>query len=418
VDAAQVYLPAERPATAREVQPTPERPEPRRAKKQQRHLPWLVVLLALALAAAGLIAYFMFLRDNTDSDQTTGTAPTATTTAGSSVPPAAGAAGAWTELDPAGAVPTARGGHVLVYDPKTSKAIMFGGAHLGTWLGDTWAFDLASGTWQEIDPGEAAPSARRYSQMVWDDVGGKMLLFGGEDASGSRNDIWSFDPTAAAWAELVPAAESPVPRFGHAMAQDPDSRRLIMFGGVNGTTRELLNDLWAYDPVTNVWAELEPLGALPTTRMWHSFVYEPKSRRFFLFGGYGGDSGTTGANLDDLWAYDLAANRWIALDPVGDAPLARQGHTMVLDQVSGDLLLYGGCDGLTGLSDAWSYDQTADSWTRLQPPGDVPAGRDSHAMTYDSVNRAMILFGGYDFAFNIDFNDTWTYGANPSGEDL
>ena len=89
---------------------------------------------------------------------------------------------------------------------------------------------------------------------------------------------------------------------------------------------------------------------------------------------------------------------------------------MVLDSGSGNLLLYGGCDGLTGLGDVWSYDPAVNSWTQLEPTGDAPAGRDSHAMTYDSATQATILFGGYNFTGNFDFNDTWTYGAEPGGE--
>jgi len=37
-------------------------------------------------------------------------------------------------------------------------------------------------------------------------------------------------------------------------------------------------------------------------------------------------------------------------------------------------------------------------------------------MVYGSLNHAMILFGGYDFTANFDFNDTWTYGAEPYKE--
>lgn len=406
---ASADLAVEGPAAVHETEIVPDKLARSRTKAEQRSLPWLVVLLALVLAAAGLVAYFLFLRDHTGSRQTTSTASAPTTTADYTLTPTADTVAGWSELNPAGDLPTARSGHILVYDPQNLRSVLFGGSHLGTKLGDIWALDLNAPKWTQIDPGAVAPSPRHYSRMVFDATGGKMFLFGGEDASGSLNDLWTFDARTDAWTELSPAGDLPMARFGHALAQEPGSRRLILFGGVNGATRELLNDLWAYDPGAESWNLLEPEGPLPLGRMWHSFVYDPGSRLFVLFGGYGGDLGSTGANLDDLWAYDPAVNRWTELRPLGEAPLARQGHTMVLDPISRDLLLFGGCDGLTGLGDTWTYDQAANVWTRLQPSGDVPPGREGHAMTYDSAGQAMILFGGYDFTGNYDFSDTWTY---------
>ena len=394
----------------------PEGPAPPRVKKENRNLPWLVVLLALVVAGAGLVAYFLFLRDDVRSDQTTTTVSAPTTTVDSTTPAMAEALGGWTELTPAGAVPTARSGHALAYAPGTSRAILFGGSHLDTKLGDTWAFDPTTDAWTELHPGAVAPSARSYPEMVYDSASSQMILFGGDDASGSRNDTWTFDPATVAWTELSPTGIAPPSRFGHAMVYDPGSRQVLLFGGVNSSTTGLLNDLWAYDPTDNTWTRLEPSGTPPVKRMWHSFVYDPGSQLVILFGGYGGASGSTGANLDDLWAYDPAANSWAELDRMGERPLARQGHAMVLDSGSGDLLLYGGCDGLTGLGDVWRYDPAVNSWTQLEPKGDAPAGRDSHAMTYDGATQATILFGGYSFTGNFDFNDTWTYGAEPGGE--
>src|SRR5204862_547428 len=50
------------------------------------------------------------------------------------------AANTWTNLKPAGDVPPPRGGHTMVYDPVSRKTILFGGAFLVLYLGDTWSF--------------------------------------------------------------------------------------------------------------------------------------------------------------------------------------------------------------------------------------------------------------------------------------
>lgn len=46
----------------------------------------------------------------------------------------------WRKLEPSGAQPVVRTGHVMVYDPASSHLIMFGGRSFGTYdvLNDTW----------------------------------------------------------------------------------------------------------------------------------------------------------------------------------------------------------------------------------------------------------------------------------------
>ena len=83
---------------------------------------------------------------------------------------------------------------------------------------------------------------------------------------GALNDTWAYDPVANAWTELKPSGTLPPPAPRHAMAYDPVTRRLILFGGF-GEHRRSLNDTWAYDPAANAWTELKPCGhAAPGTR--------------------------------------------------------------------------------------------------------------------------------------------------------
>ncbi len=404
---------AEKLGSAGDSEPPAEGPAPQRVKKRNNNLPWLVVLLALVIAAAGLAAYFLYLRDTGSGPApttTTMTAPSPTTT---STPPVT-APGVWSEIVTVGATPAARKGHTLVYDPNTRKAILFGGSDFATTFGDTWAFDPSTGDWTELEPSGGAPSAREYHRMVYDPVQQKLIMFGGSDIS-ALNDTWAFDPVASTWTELHPTGETPPVRDEHAMIYDPDSHRVILFGGWSTDEGALLNDTWAYDPAANTWTRLSPLGSQPPKRAGHGLVYEPASHRVILFGGFGGASEATGANLNDLWAYDLTVSTWTELTPAGALPVARQGQAMVLDSGTGDLIVHGGSDGLAELSDTWSYDPTTNSWTELEPAGGTPAGRQDHALVYDQARAAMILFGGFDIPKGIHFGDTWGYGTQTGG---
>ncbi len=86
-------------------------------------------------------------------------------------------------------------------------------------------------------------------------------------------DIWAYDPAANTWSELKPAGTLPSARANPAMAYDPATHRLIMFGGFDGTETRF-GDTWAYDPAANTWSELSPTGTLPPARAGSQMVYD------------------------------------------------------------------------------------------------------------------------------------------------
>ena len=211
-------------------------------------------------------------------------------------------AGIWTSLRPGVAVPSARARHTLVYDPGTGTTILFGGLVGGdppdTVFGDTWAYDPVANTWTELKPAGSLPSPRGGHAMAYDPVGKRMILFGGGTASARFNDTWAYDPVANTWTELKPAGTLPSPRSGHAMAYDPISKRMILFGG-GATEKSLLDDTWAYDPAANTWTELELSGAVPPARGSTCLVYDPNTQRLIMFGG----AGPSGSDYADTWAF-------------------------------------------------------------------------------------------------------------------
>ena len=123
-------------------------------------------------------------------------------------------------------------------------------------------------------------------------------MFGGyvDTPDGIREpsgDTWAYDPSANTWTELGPSGP-PSARAATAMAYDPATRRVIMFGGVaKGRWLTQFDDTWAYDPVANTWAQLSPAGPAPVGRSGHVMVYDPPSGRILMFGGGGEREGTS-----------------------------------------------------------------------------------------------------------------------------
>ena len=323
-----------------------------------------------------------------------GTAPPSTTTA---------EAVHWTCLQPTGKAPSGRLGHVMAYDPGLGKMILFGG-----WDGsgtvqfnDTWAYDPSAKTWTELNPAGDVPSVRGMLGAAYDPSDGTVLIFGGcGGESQAMNDLWAYDPAANTWTQLEAGSDIPSLRRDHAMVYVPSLGQVILFGGCEGLTS--YDDTWAYDPAANIWTELHPAGDVPCARVCHTMVYDPGSGKVILFGG--GDEANTAMN--DLWAYDPAENVWAELHPAGDVPCARLGQAMVYNPASGKVILFGGMDqAMNNLNDLWAYDPAANTWTELQPVGDVPPARDSHAIACDPASGKVILFGGENGCAVLD--DTW-----------
>ena len=64
---------------------------------------------------------------------------------------------------------------------------------------------------------------------------------------GFAADTWAYDPATNSWTDLNPTGPRPLGRAGHAMVYDPDTRRVIMFGG-NPSGVKASCETWAYAP--------------------------------------------------------------------------------------------------------------------------------------------------------------------------
>jgi N-acetylneuraminic acid mutarotase len=259
---------------------------------------------------------------------------------------------------------------------------------------------LAPATWQTLTPAGDPPVASLGGAMVYIPTGNKLLLFGGWAGGTSYfSSVWSYDSATNTWSGLSPGGALPTARAAHAMAYDPTGNRVLVFGGYSGTSYH--NDTWAYDVATNAWSELHPVGTVPAARLGHSLVYDPESKKMILFGGYDGST-----EYNDTWAYDPAANTWTLQAPTGTVPPARALPQMVYDPAVKKTVLFGGGTSSGAFNDAWSYDLAENSWAKVTLTGSPPAARVGHSLVYDSAKQELVLFGGSDGVAKY-YNDLW-----------
>jgi uncharacterized protein (TIGR03437 family) len=243
------------------------------------------------------------------------------------------------------------------------------------------------------------PSPRVDGTIVYDVPGRQLFLFGGQDTS-PRNDLWSYSLDQNQWREVPQPANRPAPRFGHTLVFDSLRRRLILFGGQAGG---FFNDTWAFDIATNTWSKLSPGGALPNERYGHSGIYDATRDRLVISHGF-----TDDGRFDDTWAFEFAANRWRNISPPSNRPLRRCLHHAVYDPIGEQMLLFGGCASGFGpcpLGDLWAFDLASNRWTeKMAQPS--PSPRQHYGVAYDTVRNRMVVFGG---AGGGVLNDTWEY---------
>lgn len=268
----------------------------------------------------------------------------------------------WTDLAPDGDVPEHRSDACLVYDPTAGRVILFGGDRGMVSFDDTWAYESATNTWTELSPtGDIPITGRHY--MFFDAKNQKIVLIGlwvGQ--------AWAYDPLSNSWTASGLGKGAPIRRAWENAVYDPRSEKVVVFGGIDWApaVHGHMNDTWLYDPDTNTWKELRPRGDLPSARRDFALVHDPGSGRILLFGG-SDDNG----DLSDLWAYDPKTNEWIELQPKGATPPERHGHSLVYDPDEALFILFGGLSDieLNWLNDTWAYDPAMNTWAELLPGG-------------------------------------------------
>jgi len=160
---------------------------------------------------------------------------------------------AWTQVQPA-ASPTPRGGAALAWDPALGRTVLVGGltgsqssgaAHGCAVSIETWAWDGTSWT-QFAATVPIGPAPRASASLAYDQDTHSLVLFGGlgpfcngsdpgfAGGCAALGDTWLFNgrwsmPSIARDEEGLPS--SPSARWGAALATEPQSHGVLLFGG-------------------------------------------------------------------------------------------------------------------------------------------------------------------------------------------
>jgi hypothetical protein len=253
-------------------------------------------------------------------------------------------------------------------------------------------------TWERVSL-NLPPDARNSAAMAYDETARNVVMFGGQGNSGLFNETWIWDGVRKTWRELQDLSSAPSHRKAAAMAYDPVSKNVLLFGGEGSSG--VLGDTWLWNGLDAKWEEVGGLSDAPSARGGAQIAYD--GEQLVLFGGYTG-SGSSKTPLGDTWLWNGTA--WTEVQPAQSPPAAHSGQ-MAYDGRTA--VLYGGNSGSitetyqsTGSAgtkvfthDAgspllWKWDRSTQSWTSGNGPESF--GRWGHAMAYDG--RRAVMFGG------------------------
>jgi hypothetical protein len=337
------------------------------------------------------------------------------------------------------------------------------------------------------------PGGREGCGINWTDTSGNLWLFGGSGyataSNGPLNDLWKYDPITNNWTWIngdnttnnlgvygTKGVASPANKPGArslATTWTDTSGNLWLFGGsgYSASTYGFLNELWKYNIALGQWTWVSgdntpnsfgiygtkgvaAAGNMPGGR---SRTCRPDGKadandNLWLLGGNGNAAATSG-DLNDLWKYNIASNKWtwVSGDNIANAtgvygtmgvaaaankPGARVGGLSWIDSAN-KFWLCGGSGSNANwspkYSDLWKYDPVTDQWTWMKGDNTTdqygvygtqgvtaassnPGGRLMSKCWIDNYGNFW-LFGGYGFSAigtgsavgTQGLNDMWKY---------
>jgi hypothetical protein len=265
----------------------------------------------------------------------------------------------------------------------------------------TYAADPSSATWTKLSP-STSPTPRTFAAMAYDPVSKKMVLFGGL-AQTYLNDTWTFDGTK--WThEKTPVG--PSPRTGSSMAFDKRTKKLVMFGGFNGkpTHAGFLQDTWLWDGATSTWTQAKMKSSPPRATGAMLFT-DPVNGEAVMFGGYFRFNPVPVYSTTWRWS----GKAWQKLHPT-TVPIPRAWGIAVSDPVRKNVVLTGGNGDTIRTDNTWTWDGS--NWTQQSPATQIPAMVSAGA-AFDTDSQLVIVFGGWDQSIGQTTNQTWSWtGTN------
>jgi len=307
---------------------------------------------------------------------------------------------AWTQVN-ASSGWTKRYSHTSVVMPDGSIVLMGGQDSVG-YKNDVWRSTNNGTMWTEVNTN--ADWSARYGHTSVAMPDGSIVLMGGNAAASYYNDVWNSLDNGASWTKVNASAGWTARKWFTSVAI-PDGS-IVLMGGYDGT---YYNDVWNSTDIGATWTQVTTSGTMWSARNGHTSVVMPDGSIVLM-------GGNDGSSLNDVWRSTNNGTTWTQMKANAvnaNNWSARSGHTSVA-MPDGSIVLMGGRDSGGYKNDVWRSTDIGATWTRVNASAGWSA-RDSHTSVV-MPNSSIVLMGGIDGS-STRYNDTWLFQpANSSAQ--
>ncbi|XP_034095972.1 kelch repeat-containing protein isoform X1 [Gymnodraco acuticeps] len=244
------------------------------------------------------------------------------------------------------------------------------------------------------------------------------ILIGGQGARMQfcKDPMWKLCTEDMSWVAAETLAEGPTPeaRIGHTAVYDPDSRRIFVFGG--SKNKKWFNDVHILDTRSWKWTMVEAQGKVPPLAYHSCSMF--RGELFVLGGVFPCPNPEPDGCSDSLYIFDPNLSIWYQPIVTGNKPSPRSGHSAcVMQQMK--IYVFGGWDTPVCYNDMYMLDLGLMEFSAVKTSGKAPSPRSWHGSAVLSDTK-FLIHGGYNgnnaltdaFVFDIDTN-SWTEATLP-----
>ena len=153
------------------------------------------------------------------------------------------------------------------------------------------------------------------------------------------------------------------------------------------------------------WQTSRTRGDTVMLRDEHTGVIDQESGQMIIFGGF-----QQGNRTNQTAVYSFPTNMWenVEIAPGQPVPSPRSGHSASI--YNGNMYVFGGKDDNSEkLNDLWVYNLADKRWVEIEAEGEIPFERSGH--TSDIYEDFLVIFGGI-WDVTKELNDMHLYSFN------
>ena len=249
-----------------------------------------------------------------------------------------------------------------------------------------------------ISTAESQPGPRHLEEVVYDTDRNRLILFGGVEL---QKEKWIEPASVNEWDGnnwTISEAPGPMGRRGGGLVYDESTKETFLFGGVTtGKVQpdSVLLDAWSWDGRN--WKKLNTSCPVKEPEA----TYDPVNKRILVYGDANNKT-VVDYNLPavfELWEYKNDV--WKKLSAVG--PNIAGSRKISFDASRNKLVVpVFSENNLT----VWEWSDS--KWTKKEFGKECPGYRNRFAMAYQTVEKAIYLFGGLS-AERKELGDLWKW---------